>query len=1014
MIEFFVLLIFLLLFILFNRTKNQEKQINILQGHLEEVVFRLRALEQGKVANSKDFIRAKAEETLKNQENTTSNVSTPEAKTKEPLLEVEPPIPPIKVPPIEEEPSEEKMELLEDIPYVKMVKRQAIRLEDNEVQRLEKPKEDSIWKKVEEQFADNWTGIIGAILLVLGIGFAGTYAAFYVTPVVRFLLISTIAGILFGGYYYLNRFPEWQKMASWLRSSAGAVFLFACFGSGGVPGLQWIYHPLYALILLLIGVSANLYLAYIGGKQVFSSLHIVLSLLALGVAPASDLGLGIGILITLFSVLLAYRPEKWDGHLLVTIVAFFLFHLQWYFHFEDLGQGFTALQRMLGIGGTILVGVTVAVMHYRKLYATPHMEKLPLFVHLLNWSFIGIGLLLHSMGGQWKTVFIALAAVAAFILARKARNMGIRWLYHTDTVVAQTLAFISIVSLEAWEVNPLLINAIFLLEVLGFTALMVWEKEKWLYTVGVWIFSAAGLLYLYLASVPFLDQGYESTFPQIQIGLSGLVTLAAMTVFHAWLVRKRGNIPFSILGGNLITGTYISAWVLLLFFHYFSDVWAIYAVAGLTVFYLWLRQRIQSEGLLYSLALLVAGLHGLAWFQLIENTSFTVVQQFLYATPLLLTSFAAAVLSYDAVSKNFYRWFGTYLFALHLGAMIYWLTQSNSLLIAGVAWLVLSVVALELANFLRRKHGSEIVNLGYTDRYLLHVGYGLILAFLIRHLMVHLQVEQYVGFVKIRMLIELLAIGIFAYWGSAKKPESPPFYKSWTHFHPLFLELILLFVAAILSVEVGTIWFPVLWTVAAFVSLAAGLQFPKFNRLQFYSLLFFFASIFHLVFVSSNYITPSLAWQEQAWWGGLIAIGLQFGFIGYFYPHRQLEGIVFPPFLMGSMRALMRGMRRYMVQILVYPVFIGVGIFLFWSFDKAILTFLWVVECLALFVLSIVLRDKYFRYVALGGVLICVGRLLFYDLAQTNWLTRALVFVGTGVVMLLMNSIYNKYKGRFD
>ncbi len=1014
MIEFFVLLIFLLLFILFLRTKNQEKQINILQGHLKEVVFRLRALERGKVANSKDFIRSKAKEILNNQEVTTSNVLAPEPKLKESYPKEKPPIPPIKVHPSEQEYSEEKTELTEELPYIKMIKRQAVKLEEEKTQRLEKPKEDSIWKKLEEQFADNWTGVIGAILLVLGIGFAGTYAAFYVSPVVRFMLISAVAGSLFGGYYYLNRFPEWQKMASWLRSSAGAIFLFACFGSGGLPGLQWIYHPLYALILLLIGVAVNLYLAYIGGKQVFSSLHVVLSLLALGVAPVSDLGLGIGILITLFSVLLAYRPEKWDGHLLVTIVAFFLFHLQWYFHFEDSGQGFTALQRILGIGGTILIGVTVAIMHYRKLYITPDMEKLPLFVHLLNWSFIGVGLLLHSMGGQWKTVFIALAAVAAFMLARKAKNMGIRWLYHTDTIVAQTLAFISIISLEAWDINPLLINAIFLLEVLAFTALMVWEKEKWLYTVGIWIFSAAGLLYLYLITVPFLDQGYENTFPQIQIGLSGLATLAAITVFHMWLVRQKTVIPFSVLGGNLITGTYISAWVLLLFFHYFSGVWTIYAAAGLAVFYLWLRQRIQSEGLLYSLALLVAGLHGLTWFQLIENTSFTVVQQFLYAIPLLLASFAAAVLSYDAISKNFYRWFGIYLFALHLGAMIYWLTQSSSLLIAGVAWLVLSVVALELANFFRRKQGSEIMNLGYTDRYLLHVGYGLILAFLIRHLIVHLQVEQYVGFIKIRMLIELLAIGVFAYWGSSKKPESSPFYKSWTHLHPLFLELILLFIVAILSVEVGTIWFPVLWSVAAFVSLASGLRFVSFNRLQFYGLLFFFASIFHLVFVSSNYITPSLAWQDQAWWGGLIAIGLQFGFVAYFYPHRQLEEITFPPFLMGGMKALMHWMRRHIVQILVYPVFIGVGVFLFWSFDKAILTFLWVVECLALFVLSIVLRDKYFRYVALGGVLICVGRLLSYDLAQTNWLTRALVFVGTGVVMLLMNSIYNKYKGRFD
>jgi hypothetical protein len=41
------------------------------------------------------------------------------------------------------------------------------------------------------------------------------------------------------------------------------------------------------------------------------------------------------------------------------------------------------------------------------------------------------------------------------------------------------------------------------------------------------------------------------------------------------------------------------------------------------------------------------------------------------------------------------------------------------------------------------------------------------------------------------------------------------------------------------------------------------------------------------------------------------------------------------------------------------------------------------------------------------------ARGLFFDLAQTSTLTRAFVFIGVGIIMLVMNSIYNKYKGRF-
>lgn len=1011
----FVVFPFILIFVLFRRTKKQKKYIETLQARQEELAFRLKALEKGRVAKRADFIEAKLEQEL--QPKTLSK----EATLQEPIEKnqvIPPPIPNLEATetPVSEESNLKEEEKTADIPYVEMVKRQPMtRDEESSEQESKLQKKNGLWAKLEEQFADNWTGIIGAILLVIGVGFGGTYMALSVEPVIRFILISAIAAVLLGAYYYLNRFPEWQKMASWLRSAGGAIFLFACFGSGGVQGLQWIDNPLWALILLLIGVVVNLYLAWIGGKQVFSSLHIVLSLLALGLAPASDLGWGIGVGITLFSILLAYKPEKWDWHILVTIISFFLFHLQWYFYFED-SNLFTSSKHLLGIIGIVLVGASVAVMHYRELYVTAKLEALPLGVHLLNWVFIGVGLLAHSMGGQWRIIFITLAAIIAFFLARRAKHLGISWLYHTDTIVSQILAFIAILALEAWEVNPLIISAIMIIEVLGFTALMLWEKERWLYTVGMWIFAATGLAYLYFATLPFQygGFGYEKTFPLLQIGLSGLVTLVAITVFHIHLIRQKTSLSFSVLGGNLVTGTYISAWILVLFLHYFNYHWALYVVVGVTVFYLWLRQRIQSEGLLYSLALLVAGLHGLVWFQLIEVKSFELSGQFLYAAPLLLTSFAAAILSYDKLSDNHYQWFGIYLFAAHLGALVYWLTKDSSLLIAGVAWLILSVVSLELATYFRKKYGSEIANLGYTDRYLLHVGYAFIAAFLIRHLVVHLQVEQYIGFIKIRMLIELLAIGVFGYWASYKRPKDEPFYKSWTHFHPLFLELILLFVVTILSVEINTIWFPIVWAVAAYVSLVLGLRFKYLARLKFYSLLFLYASIFHLVFVSANYITPSLAWQDQAWWTGLIAIALQFGFLAYFYPHRQLVQLNFPPFLMGWMEGLANFIRPLVVPFLVYPVFIGVGIFLFWSFDKAILTFLWVVECLGLFVLSIVLRDKYFRYVALGGVVLCVGRLIFYDLAQTNWLTRAMVFVGTGVVMLVMNSIYNKYKERFD
>jgi uncharacterized membrane protein len=90
-----------------------------------------------------------------------------------------------------------------------------------------------------------------------------------------------------------------------------------------------------------------------------------------------------------------------------------------------------------------------------------------------------------------------------------------------------------------------------------------------------------------------------------------------------------------------------------------------------------------------------------------------------------------------------------------------------------------------------------------------------------------------------------------------------------------------------------------------------------------------------------------------------------------------------------------------------------VALYLYSGFDKAILTLLWVMEAFAVFVLSFIHREQHFRYMALAGLGLCLIRLLGYDLAQSNTLTRAVVFLGVGMIMLLMHSVYNKFKSRF-
>jgi uncharacterized membrane protein len=42
-----------------------------------------------------------------------------------------------------------------------------------------------------------------------------------------------------------------------------------------------------------------------------------------------------------------------------------------------------------------------------------------------------------------------------------------------------------------------------------------------------------------------------------------------------------------------------------------------------------------------------------------------------------------------------------------------------------------------------------------------------------------------------------------------------------------------------------------------------------------------------------------------------------------------------------------------------------------------------------------------------------VFRLIFHDLSSSGTIVKAIVFLGVGSILLLMNSLYNKFKDRF-
>ncbi len=253
---------------------------------------------------------------------------------------------------------------------------------------------------------------------------------------------------------------------------------------------------------------------------------------------------------------------------------------------------------------------------------------------------------------------------------------------------------------------------------------------------------------------------------------------------------------------------------------------------------------------------------------------------------------------------------------------------------------------------------------------------------------------------------------IFVFWASSKKPEGVTYY-SWEYLHPLFIELIITFFILTVSIESTVYWYPIIWICSSFIMAFIGnWKKESLSRLVFYSLVMYWVTAVQVAFVTSNYVTPSNHWYDQASYSGSVSILLQFAYLVYFYRKCSLSDVQFPaPVRFFSNVAY--GVQKSRNSWIFYPLILCTALFLYFSFDKSILTLLWVVECFMVFILSVILREKYFRYVALVGLAGCIIRLVFFDLAQTSTLTRAFVFIGVGIIMLVMNSIYNKYKDRF-
>ena len=1044
-------------------------------------------------------------------------------------------------------------------------------------------------KKLEQQFAENWTGILGTAIMVLGIGYLSIYTAMKVSPMFRILILWLYAGILAGSYIFLKKKEKWLKTGLWLRSAGASLFLFGCFGASQIPALTFIQNIPLAYSLIGFGIAINLYVGYIIKQQTFLSLHVILSILILCVIPEKLLiTFLLASLTATAGIVLSYK-EKWEYHLLIVISAFIVFDI-WFTQGTNI---LTPSQNIFAIIGIILVSISCMYMQYRSIYANTRFDRIAFATHLINWILFALGLILHSTGSKIKIFVLFAAAILCLFAAVFARRKKIFWLYHLDGMVSFILFALSIIILNDWKVGfdsiacglyllvitclfvvyknkEILLHKIFLginhiLCLLVFIFFIVHINPSYdkinitntfatlivmlLMTLSVPVFCVVKKEFLeidsfiikrdlslngvfsILFSVLFFISWYHTIvisfyFPLLFIALLWcslrfkfktntfdfgrfiffIITIA--TGLMLILTDPKSTLDLVLALGIIIVITFnwfvklfynddsviktfgvigINALLVSLIYKYLApyDIIQIFAWFGIALLnheFLWIqfkRKTLSTENqiLLYGFCL-VFSLFGSGLFA--YNTRFlntaeigliaiglSIIETYiLFADKIrnksndvisgwgkfnILNSefilFNALVFGFSCIQMNYIpvylgslaviaffifqkieriKRYNLYSFALLMGSMllsiylaIYEADTVNQYILYGTqAVCVLLSVAYSYLQMKSTKEGAKMfisvlpVNQNLWIIALLFIQVKLVylpplfmlLAILNFALILYKKMQLAQESV---LVIGLLSILTSVFYSSrelnsftlsawvlqlssivllivlALLINKKEFIKSLKIDYQIFINI---WLSIIMFSQLEHKWLPVFWAVTAIVNLC--LYYKKIGNKNEISIVYYLLANFHLAFISFTYYESKFEFVY------LIIFALLALYI--FIIYKYIEDF------------------KFRNSIIIYPATFSIGLFLYLSFDKGILTFFWILESLGLLILGIILKEKYFRYVSLSLVGICVIRLMFFDLSNADFLIRAMVLLGVGVVLLVMNTLFKKYKERFD
>lgn len=650
-------------------------------------------------------------------------------------------------------------------------------------------------------------------------------------------------------------------------------------------------------------------------------------------------------------------------------------------------------------------------------------DLLSSFAGLAGLLQAGAGLVLARLLFGWAGVPVAPLAGALALLAGSTLGLAIwvrasglapKWVRRQQLVLAQLFAVLAVFGLHELGLSWPGIAGILYAESLLVALSLSGHDEDDLLHIQTYLLVGQAL------ALPVLVR-YASPGALGPLGRAALLVGAALLTLGYQARRlywRRAQEDFArlVLGTPLPVLGLAVGWLLLgagsLVYEQSWTAWPLVALLGGL---LYLRQRVALPGLWAGLMGAGVGYVALQWGHVLHPL-FSGLPQYragyvlLYLLPTLAVPAAGLLTSWWPARERYVRWPWLYLLGAHLVVALAAAVPAGHL-----AYLLLGLLALGGAAFgaalaWRRAlpSAAAVVRAGQPDRYLLHLSYGGLLGSLLLHSWLVIHYEALLG-LRANYITAGLWVGIVAAIALARPPATAPMYASWRRLHPWLPEAALLFGSLTLAHDVRAQWLPLVWVGAALLIGAATPRLAlRFRRLGVYGRLYYWLAAFMASFDCVLYITPGQLLSAE-WWALAAAGGLLFGYVGLALRQGNAPFASLAP----AWQPLALPGRHKLEAWLLYPAFLALALLLIQSFDRSVLTVLLMLQVVAVFGVSLLLRRQDLRYVSLAGMLGCMARLLFFDLRQSGTVTRAIVFIFMGLLLLGVNALYARYKGRF-